>query len=94
MSGDGIDLWRFPLYGGPGTEDAALAFLCPEERAHLRQFGAPQLTAAFTIRRAARRIILASYLRIEPSEVRIWETASGKPELPDTPPGLYFNASH
>jgi 4'-phosphopantetheinyl transferase len=94
MSGDGIDLWQFPLDGGPEEVNAALAVLGPGERAHFRQFANSRLAAAFAIRRAARRIILAGYLGIEPSEVKTCDAPSGKPGLPGPSPGLYFNASH
>ena len=94
MSGDGIDLWQFPLDGGSGATKAALAVLGPGEHAEFQQFGNAQFAAAFAIRRAARRIILAGYLGIEPSEVRTTESASGKPELREPSPDLHFSASH
>jgi 4'-phosphopantetheinyl transferase len=90
----GIDLWRFPLDGGSEAANAALAVLCRDERTQFRQFENVSLAAAFAIRRAARRIILASYLGIEPAEVATRDTASGKPELSGASPDLYFNASH
>ena len=94
MKQDGIDLWQFPLDGGPKAVNAALGVLCPDERAHFRQFGNTRLAAAFAIRRACRRIILARYLEIEPLEVRVCNTLSGKPEFPEPSAKLHFNASH
>jgi len=94
MSVDGIDLWRFSLDGGPKAVNAALAVLCRGERAHFRQFGNSRLAAAFAIRRAARRIILASYLGVEPAEVEMRDTPYGKPELSGNSADLYFSASH
>ena len=93
MTGDGIDLWQFPLDGGPGAVNAAFAVLDPGERARCRQFATSRLAAAFAIRRAARRMILARYLGTTPSEVPIRDGAAGKPGLPE-PPGPHFNASH
>lgn len=94
MSGDCVDLWQFSLDGGSGSVNAALAILCPHERAQFQRFGNPRLATAFATRRAARRIILAKYLDIEPSEVMISEAPSGKPVLSGPSPGLHFNASH
>ena len=94
MSTGGIDLWRFSLNGGPEAINAAVAVLCRDERAQVRQFEYASLAAAFAIRRAARRIILASYLGIEPAEVATRDTSYGKPELSSDRPDLYFNASH
>ena len=94
MSADGIDLWQFPLDGDPEAVNAALALLCPRERAHFQRFGNSQLANAFAIRRAARRIILAHYLGVEPSDVRTCDTPAGKPEFSDPPASLHFNASH
>jgi len=94
MNTGGIDLWRFSLDGGPKAANAAFAVLCRDERAQFRQFENTSLAAAFAIRRAARRIILASYLGVEPAEVATRDTAYGKPELSGMPPDLYFNASH
>ncbi len=93
MTGDGIDLWQFALDGDPEAVNAALAVLGPGERARFRQFANSRLAAAFAIRRAARRVILARYLGTGPSEVPIREARSGKPGLPG-PPDLHFNASH
>jgi len=93
MTGDGIDLWRFALDGGPEAVNAALAVLDPAERARFRRFANPRLAAAFAIRRAARRMILARYLGTTPPEVPIREARSGKPGLPG-PPDLHFSASH
>jgi 4'-phosphopantetheinyl transferase len=90
----GIDLWQFSLDAGPKAANAAVAVLCRDERAQFRQFENASLAAAFAIRRAARRIILASYLGIELEDVATCDTAYGKPELSGTPPALYFNASH
>jgi 4'-phosphopantetheinyl transferase len=94
MNTGGIDLWRFSLDGGPKAVNAALAVLCRDERAQFRQFGNAGLAAAFAIRRAARRIILASYIGIEPAQVTTRDTSYGKPELSSAPSDLYFNASH
>ena len=93
MTGDGIDLWQFALDGGTGAVTAALEVLDPGERAQFRQYANSRLAAAFAIRRAARRIILARYLGAGPSEVPIRDAAAGKPGLPG-PPDLHFNASH
>lgn len=93
MTGDGIDLWQFPLDSGPEAVNAALAVLSPDERARFRQFGNSRLAAAFAIRRAARRMILARYLGTGPSEVPIRDARSGKPGLPGLP-DLHFNTSH
>jgi 4'-phosphopantetheinyl transferase len=94
MNADGIDLWQFPLDGGPEAVNAALVFLSREERILFRQFGNAQLAASFAIRRAARRIILARYLGVGPSDVRTRDAPAGKPELTSPSAGLHFNASH
>jgi 4'-phosphopantetheinyl transferase len=94
MNAGGIDLWQFSLDGGPEAVNAALAFLCPGERTRFRQFGNAQLAASFAIRRAARKVILARYLGVDPSDVRTCDAAAGKPELPGPSAGLHFNASH
>ena len=94
MNQAGIDLWRFPLDVGPETVNAALAVLCSDERAHFRQFENSRFAAAYAIRRACRRIILARYLEIEPLEVKVCDTQYGKPELPGQSMKLHFSASH
>jgi 4'-phosphopantetheinyl transferase len=94
MSAAGIDLWQFPLDGGPAAVNAALAFLDPGERARFRQFAWAELAGAFAIRRAARRIILARYLGVDPSDVKTCDAASGKPVLSGKSAGLHFSASH
>jgi len=93
MSGNGIDLWQFPLDSGPEAVNAALAVLDSGERARFRRFANSRLAAAFAIRRAARRMILARYLGTGPSEVSIRDARSGKPGLPG-PSDLHFNTSH
>lgn len=94
MSADEIDLWQFPLDGDPNSVNAALGFLCPAERSHFRRFENARLSGAFAIRRAARRIILARYLGVAPSEVRTFDAPTGKPELHGPQAGLHFNASN
>jgi 4'-phosphopantetheinyl transferase len=94
MNQTGIDLWQLPLDGGSEAVNAALRVLCTDERAHFRQFGNSRLAWVFAIRRAYRRVILARYLEIEPLEVRVHDTLSGKPEFPDPLTNLHFSASH
>jgi 4'-phosphopantetheinyl transferase len=94
MTPDGIDLWQFSLTGDRGAVNAALAFLCADERARFRRFGNSRLATAFALRRAFRRVILARYLEIEPLDVRTSDTPSGKPELSGLSTDLHFNASH
>lgn len=82
-----IDLWHFSL---DGPAEPALAFLDGPERSRFRRFATARLAAAFALRRAARRILLADRTGIEPAAIEIVE--DGRPRLAGGGPA--FSASH
>ena len=98
MSGIGaetsIDLWHFPIAAGEARIGAALALLDAEEREQFRRYEVGRLGAAFAIRRAARRILLAGYAGTEPIALRFRTGEFGKPELDAPARSIQFNASH
>lgn len=70
---------------GDGEERALLPLLDADERERAGRFVYPIDRAQFITRRAARRIILAEFLDIRPSELEIQTDQLGRPLLPQSP---------
>jgi phosphopantetheinyl transferase len=63
------------------------------ERRRYRSFDRPDAAAFFALRRAARRLVLSSYLDIPPDALRFTEGLHGKPAIASTQGELHFSAS-
>jgi 4'-phosphopantetheinyl transferase len=74
--------------------EASRRLLAPDEirRADRYRFEPPRRT--YVTCRAALRCLLASYLGVEPAELRFRYGRQGKPELDGNATGLEFNLSH
>lgn len=98
MTADSVDLWWFRAE--PGTQDAqakemrALEMLDEPERQRFRQIETAEVARFFAFRRAARRLVLASYLGCAPAAVRLSEDADERPRILRGGGGLEFSASH
>lgn len=79
--------------GAENASGPAVALLDKAERVRLRQFGLRTAAHRFAFRRAVRRVVLASYLGVEPAALRFFEGKRGKPQLDDPYTRLQFNAS-
>lgn len=74
-------------------EDAALAFLDPGERLHLRTLSNDRVAKRFLCRRVARRLILANHARAHPEEIVFADSGTGKSELVGDLGHLVFSPS-
>lgn len=73
--------------------DALIATLDDEERLRLKRFAREKDQKRYVLSHAIKRIVLAEYLQLEPSQLTFDKTPFGKPycEQADAP---YFNISH
>lgn len=71
-------------------QEAFLHLLSVEEKKRLQFYRFPREQRRFAARRALLRIVLAEWLKIEPTKILIQTNAFGKPEVE----GIYFNLSH
>lgn len=85
-----IDIWQFPLDRLP---DWARTLLQEDEKQRADRFYFPIHQRRFTIARAVLRLILASYLGSNPTELRFSYNNYGKPQLINNHQ-LEFNLSH
>ena len=88
----GLHLWTDSVDTVAGLDDA-LGILSHDERARARRFHFERDYVRFVARRAFARKVLADYVGVAPSEIRMRTSGHGKPEL-DPPCGVFFNASH
>lgn len=88
--GDEIHLWRADLdaAGWPPREE-----LPAVERARAEEFLRPQPARRWVAARWALRIVLGRYLAVDPAEIDLALSGSGKPRLAAASP-LRFNLSH
>jgi 4'-phosphopantetheinyl transferase len=87
-----VDLWLAMLDDFPVHERSCLA---SDEIARAERFVIPLAASRYAAARAILRQILASYADCHPAEVRLRQTASGKPVWDDRRlPPLHFNLSH
>ena len=76
-----IHVWQRSLDCTSVTADKFKQLLPADERLRAQRFHFDRDRRRFIVRRAARRIILSSYLRAEPRELRFENGPQGKPRL-------------
>lgn len=90
-----LHLWRvnLELLGGTAGLEQILS---PDESARSERLLSPEKRAAFIAGRAALRLILAKYLRLDPGAIRFKYSGNGKPSLTDSSHSsdIQFNLSH
>ncbi len=97
LPADGVvHVWTVAQVASSERALQALAGLPPDERAQAARLRLPQARAAFALRRAALRQILAGYLGTAARDLVFTLNGFGKPALPSAPgaAALAFNASH
>ncbi len=91
-----IHVWRAALNCGAARVHNLLQTLSTDERAKARRFYFQQDREHFIVARGLLRVILGRYLVIDPGQLRICYSPSGKPSLTRECGGeaLRFNVSH
>jgi 4'-phosphopantetheinyl transferase len=78
---------------GVNLDAGDMAQLSAAERERMASYKDPLRAARFCIARTALRRVLAQRLQCEPAQVRLLQTAHGKPYAPDMPQ-LHFSVSY
>lgn len=86
-----IDVWTIEHDPRQG-HSALAACLSPDELARADRLRILEKRSSFIFNRALLRRVLASYLDLEPSEVPLTASSTGKPELAEQQ--LFFNLTH
>ena len=86
-----VDVWVAAI--GDHVDRWLDAILSPDELARRDRFAYGSLRAAFTARRAFRRLVLALYVDESPDRLAFTETAHGKPRLVQSRDAVHFSAS-
>jgi len=96
LDADEVHLWRADLSLSVRELAVLLNHMSEDEQARAQRFRFQKNRNEFISARGLLRKILASYLDIEPVQVKFSYEAYGKPELADEldAPGLRFNVSH
>jgi 4'-phosphopantetheinyl transferase len=89
-----VHVWFVELAASAASVEACFRSLSADERERASRFRFEHLKTAFTLSRGILRVLLGSYLAIEPDRVRFAYEPRGKPRVafPDTP--LEFNLAH
>jgi 4'-phosphopantetheinyl transferase len=96
LEADDVHVWRIALTQPPKKVRELLYTLSADERERAARFHFPHDRDSFIVARGALRDILASYLAVEPCELRFQYSSYGKPSLSTefAAHGLNFNLSH
>lgn len=88
-----VEVWHVPLE--IATSPAETPFLDESERARAMRYRQPADRVRFATTRSVLRVLLASYMRINPDWLTFVATARGRPELAGAAGGaVSFNVSH
>ena len=86
-----MHVWRVEL---TDVADEVVELLCDEERTRAERLLGARERQLWGRSRGVLRALVGRYLQRDPSALRFVVAARGKPELPQTRPGLSFNLSH
>lgn len=92
-----VHIWGFSLEGSDTTMERFQAWLSPEERARAARFIHREDQNRFTLAHGGLRALLARYVALDPSVLRLQAGTTGKPTLMDLqnhPHPVRFNLSH
>src|SRR5580698_10397368 len=91
-----VHLWRLDLEALRGEESRWQKLLSPDEAARAARFHSPVDRNRFAASRGILRILLGSYLEVEPGNLTFSYSKKEKPylALPYSDSGLTFNVSH
>jgi 4'-phosphopantetheinyl transferase len=89
-----VHLWIVRLEASEDNLARSLSWLSEEETSRAGRFRFERHRRAFVLGRAALRALLASYLSMDPAEVRFVYGPQGKPALEGQSCSLRFNASN
>lgn len=92
-SGSDVHAWVARLCDIGLDRDAAVAMLSDDERGRLARFHSPLHRERYALAHAFVRVLLASYLDVEPKRLTLERRSGGKPFLADDR-SLFFNLSH
>jgi len=91
---DEVHLWRVDLAAVAAAEERWRQLLSPDERARASRFHFSRDRQSFTATRALLRIILASYVGVDPAELVFRYSQKDKPSLNLAGNQIEFNVSH
>lgn len=91
---DEIHLWRVSLSKGSGLLKELNSALLTDEKERAERFHFEKDRMRFSLSRAVLRWLLGSYLKEDPSKIRLEQNSYGKPLLKNPPRPLRFNLSH
>jgi 4'-phosphopantetheinyl transferase len=92
LAADEIHVWTVPLVAAPAEFDRLGGLLSDSERERAARYVYAPAREQFTITRARLRLLLGSYLGLDPARIMFGTSNTGKPTLPGT--SLSFNVSH
>ncbi|MGI8990834.1 MAG: 4'-phosphopantetheinyl transferase family protein, partial [Bryobacteraceae bacterium] len=93
LTGRGVHVWPFRIYGSDALAAEFLKVLSPDERERAARFRFERLQRSFILTRGALRILLGHYLETSPAGIQFEYGAKGKPHLA-APSRIEFNVSH
>jgi 4'-phosphopantetheinyl transferase len=94
LGGRDVHLWVARLEASENNFARAFSWLSPDELKRAERFRFERHYRAFVLGRAVLRALVASYLRIAPTEASFTYGPKGKPALLDAPCPLSFNVSN
>jgi 4'-phosphopantetheinyl transferase len=96
LADDEVHLWVARLDRSVAFVGGLAPLLSPEERERAERFRFERDRTRFLVRHGIIRMLLASYLNVDPGEVRLRTEARGKPvlDVAEAMSALRFNTSH
>ncbi len=92
MTAGTVHVWTIDLDADPARVSSFLGLLSGHERVRAARLRTTELRLRFVVAHGALRAILAGYIGVAATAIRLESTAAGKPFLPGGP--VSFNLSH
>lgn len=93
LSSSELHIWQVSCYNVPDLLERCMSTLSEDELAKVSFFEFEQVKDSYVISQGTLRMLLAGYLDIPPTAIKIDRRRKGKPYSIDDP-GLYFNMSN
>ena len=97
LSDDEVQVWGVSTDLMTGFLEELRGTLSPSERAREKRYRCEADRVRFVVSRGGLRVLVASYLGIDPARLRLSSSADGKPTIgcrPGNGPAIHFNAAH
>jgi 4'-phosphopantetheinyl transferase len=96
LKDDNVDVWCVPLHMDPSTLNSLRTFLAEDERMRAGRLRFKRVREDYVAARGLLRLILGTYLNVQPKDLEFQYGQHGKPALTDElgRTGITFNMSH